>query len=403
MRTIFGFSTLIVSLAALSTMQAAASDRAFFRISAESNTAFHSISADGSVAWSNAITPDNCLIEIAEDLSATNSWRPYLLAAVTGTIHSVQLFDLEAPPGMAFIPEGPFAMGNSFTDYDCGSGGEIVEFPQHTVTVSKFYIETHEVTRELWALVQDWSLTNGYDFSAGAGDNPNGPQHPAGGVSWYDCVKWCNARSEMEGLTPCYYTAANQSNVYRSGGLNISNNWVKWTVDGYRLPTEAEWEKACRGGVIGSRFPWGDTITHSNANYCSYEYFSTNTYTNAPLCFYDLSPTRGYHPSYSNSTPSTAPAGSFAPNGYGLYDVSGNVNEWCWDWYGKFYYSTSTNLDPRGPSSAPAEPGGTNRILRGGGWYSWDASLHRCAYRMGNPPQEKTDNRGLRCVRSSIQ
>jgi formylglycine-generating enzyme required for sulfatase activity len=86
-------------------------------------------------------------------------------------------------------------------------------------------------------------------------------------VDWYDVVKWCNARSEMEGRTPAYYTSAEQTTVYRSGQTDVDNAWVNWTA-GYRLPTEAESEKAARGGASGQRFPWGDTISWGQANYC---------------------------------------------------------------------------------------------------------------------------------------
>ena len=130
-------------------------------------------------------------------------------------------------------------------------------------------------------------------------------------------VKWCNARSEKEGLAPCYHTDVARTAVYRTGRVDVTNDMVNWSANGYRLPTEAEWEKAARGGLVGRRFPWGDQITHSLANYSSDSIYP-----------YDTSPTRGYHPDYqAGGAPYTSPVGNFAANGYGLYDMAGNVYE----------------------------------------------------------------------------
>src|ERR1035438_8115902 len=181
-------------------------------------------------------------------------------------------------------------------------------------------------------------------------------------IDWYDCVKWCNARSENEGKTPAYYTDSRLSVPYRSATVVP---YVNWSV-GYRLPTEAEWEKAARGGLSGQRFPWGNTISWSQANY-----YSCYCYT------YDLSNT-GYNPTFATgSYPYKSPVGYFAPNGYGLYDMAGNVWEWCWDWYGTPY---AGGTDPRGPVS------GSGRVLRGGGWGGYSANFCRAAYRSGSVP-----------------
>ena len=277
--------------------------------------------------------------------------------------------------GFVLIPEGSFQMGDAFGE------GESNERPVHSVTVSAFFLQEQETTKAEWDVVRTWALANGYAFeNLGQG---KGRDHPVHSVSWYDLVKWCNARSEKEGLVPCYYTNAARTQVYKTGQANVTNDQVLWTANGYRLPTEAEWEKAARGGLAGKRFPWGDTITHSLANYIS-----------STADAYDTSPTRGFHPLYnSGDQPYTSPVGSFAPNEYGLYDMTGNVWEWCWDWYGAQYYNSGTINDPRGPSS------GSFRGFRGG---SWDnvTNVSRLAFRYGGiPPGGYDDTIGFRPAR----
>lgn len=280
--------------------------------------------------------------------------------------------------GMVLIPAGPFQMGDVFAE------GEPDEFPVHAVTVSAFHMDQYPVTKALWDEVREWGLDNEYEDLPEAGGK--GPSHPVHSVSWYDAVKWCNARSEMEGLSPEYrYVEGPIVQVYRSGDRD--DVFLSWVGDGYRLPTEAEWEKAARGGAKGRRFPWADanTITHARANY----------HANPGFYDYDVSPTSGYHPDYSGgSEPHTSPVGSFAPNGYGLYDMAGNVWEWCWDWYSEIYYSDSPDHDPRGPAAT------TNRVMRGGAWDFSFAERARCAYRGQAAPAVPTTSIGFRCVRS---
>jgi formylglycine-generating enzyme required for sulfatase activity len=243
-------------------------------------------------------------------------------------------------------------------------------------------MDKYEVSITLWDSVYQWGMSNGYVFATGSG---KAPHHPVNSVTWNECVKWCNARSEKEGLTPCFYTDG-LSTIYRTGDVALSNEWVNWSANGYRLPTEAEWEKAARGGTPGHRFSWSDvdTISHSQANYWSSDFDA-----------YDVSPTRGYHPTYDDGVdPYTSPVGVFLANGYGLYDMTGNVDEWCWDWFEESWYSNAgaTLPDTHGPSA------GTYRVIHGGDWDA-PAGLCRTSVRRSLIPSDTFSLIGFRCAR----
>ncbi len=275
------------------------------------------------------------------------------------------------PAGMALIPAGEFAMGNALAPAE----GSAIELPVHTVYVSAFFMDRREVTKAFWDDVQAWATNHGYAFTApGLGKATN---HPVHSVSWFDCVKWCNARSERAELTPCYTFGGE---VLRTGTNAPACNWA---AAGYRLPTEAEWEKAARGGLAGQRFPWGAAIAHDQANYLS----TTND-------TFDASSTHGYHPAYAKGAPPyTCPVGVFAANGFGLYDMAGNVWEWCWNRYAFNDYATSAAHDPTGAAS------GTCRVLRGGSWYvsGWQCrAANRLSYKT---PDTHFYSIGFRCVR----
>ncbi len=278
------------------------------------------------------------------------------------------------PAGMVLVDAGDVELGID------GDEREEPVTPKHTNFVSSFYMDEMEITKGLWDQVYQWATNNGYQFdNPGAGKATN---HPVQMVSWYDCVKWCNARSEKESLSPCYFTSEAQETIYRTGRVDVANEYVKWDAEGFRLPTEAEWEKAARGGRQQRRFPWGDDISHNLANYCS-----TSSYP------YDISPTRGYHPAYNDGVaPYTSPVGSFPANGYGLHDMAGNVSEICWDWEG--LYSSDYQTDPHGP------PSGVGRICRGGNWAQ--EAFFACCYDRSLTifwlPGE-SNWRGFRCVR----
>lgn len=280
--------------------------------------------------------------------------------------------DPPTPSGMVLIPAGSFQMGDSFSE------GSPDERPVHTVFISAFYMDKYEVTKALWDEVRAWGASNGYtDLPGGGGKSAN---HPVHSITWYAMVKWCNARSQKAGLTPCYTVSGN---VYKTGSSTPDCNW---SANGYRLPTEAEWEKAARGGLSGKRFPWGDTISHSQANYESSTSYS-----------YDVSPTRGYHPTYNDAvSPYTSPVGSFAANGYGLFDMAGNLWEWCWDRWSDSYYGSSPGTNPRGPAS------GSYRQHRGGGWIN-SASHCRAASRGSySYPFDGGVSLGFRSARSAV-
>lgn len=297
-----------------------------------------------------------------------------------GRFSSAVYFDVLAyenyvPLGMALIPAGSFVMGaTTNVGHEFYSG----ETPQHTVSVTAFFMDRCEVTKALWDDVANWATTHGYDISAGSGSGKDA-DHPVQTVTWYECVKWCNARSEKDGLTPPY-TNSNGS-VYTSGSFAGGCNW---SANGYRLPTEAEWEKAARGGVVNHRFPWSDSdeIQHARANY-----WSSSSYA------YDTSPTRGYNPTYATgATPYTSPVGVLVENDYGLFDMAGNVWEWCWDRYSSGYYGTSPSVDPRGPTS------GSLRVMRGNSWYI-NSDFTRVAARFNYGPASEFNDVGFRCAR----
>ena len=241
----------------------------------------------------------------------------------------------KAPDGYVFVEGGSFIMGSP------PDKTYKVDDKQHRVTVGSFYMKATEVTQREWRMVM--------------GNNPSlikGDGRPVENVSWFDAVEYCNALSRKYGLNP----------VYRISGESVAANW---NANGYRLPTEAEWEYAARGGGRSLGFA---------------RYAGSN----------DLDEV-GWHD--GNSGNRTHPVGQKAANELGLYDMSGNVWEWCWDWYREDYYSHGPASNPMGPET------GSNRVSRGGGFMtsgipSW------LAFRHNHPPSHQSVYQGLRPVLS---
>ena len=278
--------------------------------------------------------------------------------------------------GMAPVAGGVFVIGDTLD-------GEPDALPM-AVYVSTFYMDTNLVSYTQWQAVYAYATNHGYGFDhAGADKDTN---HPVQTVDWYDVVKWCNARSVQAGLVPIYYTDAAMTHVYTN--LDTDLVYANWSASGYRLPTEAEWEKAARGGLVNQRFPWGNIISQSLANYNG-----DTTYS------YDLGP-NGNNPTYANGVfPYTSPVASFPANGFGINDMAGNVLEWCWDWYAAPPYPLGSpylgGADPHGPASSPQN----HRVVRGGFWND-GPYYERCADRDNfSAPSGAYITLGFRCVK----
>ncbi len=237
---------------------------------------------------------------------------------------------------MMLIPAGHFAMGDS--------SGEEDERPAHTVRLDAFYMDKHEVTQEA--------------YEALMGKNPSkskASDKPVEQVSWYNAVRYCNARSLREGLQPCYEPETLECD---------------FSANGYRLPTEAEWEYACRAGT-DTDYSFGN----DPADLGRYGWFE------------------------ENSGDATHPVGQKQPNPWGLHDMHGNVAEWCHDAYDAAYYGAAPEENPRGPAA------GEERVLRGGSWQSSENACRSSARYSDAPGFADVcfgyDAYGFRCVRAA--
>jgi formylglycine-generating enzyme required for sulfatase activity len=265
------------------------------------------------------------------------------------------------------------------------SDGDTLFRVNRTVILRPFYIAQNETTYELWYTVYQWATdtnrgANRYIFANTGREGNDGidratptdtaKKEPVTMISWRDAIVWCNAYSEMSGKEPVYYTDSMYTTVVRTstneGGTDTAADKavMKPNVKGYRLPTEAEWEYAARGGGTPSTSEtfadrWSGTNEENTLR--TYAWYRDNS-SNMGSGQVDYG---------------THPVGGKTGNSLGLYDMSGNVWEWCWDWYESI--GTGTATDPTGPAS------GATRVIRGGGWGSNASNCAVADRNFGNP------------------
>ena len=307
--------------------------------------------------------------------------RVLLFIAALAAVLSAAAVGADSPDpflGMVRVEGGTFRMGDSRGD------GNSDERPAHRVTVSSFQLSKFEVTvGQFRRFVQETGYVTSAEREGGwlvwtgafwerkynaSWKNPYFGQtesDPVVMVSWLDAAEFCNWLSGKERLTPFYTIRA----------AEVIENW---SADGYRLPTEAEWEYAARAGGMGIEYAWGDGVPAGNVA----DETLKSRFPSWPFPVW-----AGYADGFVN----TAPVGSFPPNRLGLCDLSGNVWEWCNDWYGS--YSAADQADPHGPAAGMA------RTLRGGGWSDEPRTL-RVSFRSGRLPNGRGVNSGFRPARS---
>ena len=288
---------------------------------------------------------------------------------------------LPDPNAFAYIPAGVFHMGDHLAE------GAAYEQPVHTVYLDSYYMGRYEVTNQQYCDYLNSALSQGLI------EVNSGIVYVAGGTDPYCDTHTYSNYSQID-YAGGVFTVRTKAARDMSNDPMVQVSWIGAVAYcdfyGCRLPTEAQWEYAARGGFNSPcyRFPWGDGISHSQANFYADDV--------APVPYYDISPTRQYHPAYSDDIhPYTAPVGSFSPNGYGLYDMAGNIWEWCSDWFSETYYQecfdAGTASNPTGPAAT------TKHVLRGGGWHG-DPEYCRVAARVKDTPDYRYAGHGFRVV-----
>ena len=338
---------LLIALPFMASLRA--QETRFFRVAGPVATTITAFTADGSIMWTNEPTNATFTVQIATTLVGPINWVDYVRIPVTNGVNTERLTDPNPPTGFVWIPAGSFTMGSPTSE-----AGRWTDEEQHTVTLTKgFYMGKYAVTQGQYLAVvgSNPSRFQTTDYNG----NPISPDlnRPVEMVSWDDATNYCALLTQTD----------------RAAG-RIPASWT------YRLPTEAEREYACRAGTT-TAFHFGNAIHGGMANF--YDYYE---YDAAIGDIIIASPSVPW-------LPRTTTVGSYAPNTFGLYDMHGNLWEWCRDWYGA--YPAGAGVDPTGAAT------GSYRVVRGGCWrsYGWHCLA---AIRGGNHPAARNIYIGFRAV-----
>jgi len=309
--------------------------------------------ADGesTITW-NAFLTGAADVEFSPDLS---NWTKVSANNLTGTFRHSAEDAITAFYQVRWTPRTPPALAMITVE-----GGTLPPFPTSVLSgtvVETFQMANREVTWDEWNEVRAWGVENGYADLEGVGAGSGG-SHPVRDVSWYDVVKWCNARSEREGLVPVYRVSGT---IYRTGDFGLFDSYlvqVDSSANGYRLPKEAEWEWTARGGVNSQNYTYSGSNDVSEVGWC------WENSSGGPMNLFNG---RG-----------TWPVAIKAANELGIHDMSGNVFEWCFD-----------------------ETSRTGRRIRGGSWYTGSVQGEVRVRQFGMDAQSSSSDVGFRPARNS--